>query len=77
MISAYLYSTERTGYAIVLNICRALVLNTAIITGLPALLGSGVIWYTYGISEGSVLIVAFVLLRLSERKGIVFKEPTY
>lgn len=77
MISAYLYSTERTGYAIVLNICRALVLNTAIITGLPALLGNGVIWYTYGISEGLVLIVAFVLLRISERKGIVFKEPTY
>ena len=75
MISAYLYSTERTGYAIILNICRAFVLNTAVIMGLPAMLGDSIIWYTYGISEVAVLIVAFVLLRFSERNGIVFKEP--
>lgn len=45
--------------------------------GLSALLGDGIIWYTYGISEVAVLIVAFALLRFSERKGIVFKEPKY
>lgn len=77
MISAYLYSTERSVYAIVLNICRALVLNTTIILGLPNLFGSSIIWFTYGISECAVLLVAFCLLRVSERNGIVFKEPQY
>ena len=49
MISAQLYSTEWSGYAIPRNICRALVFNTLIIRRLPALAGESVIWYTYGI----------------------------
>ena len=77
MISAYLYSTERSGYAIPLNICRALVFNTLVIRGLPALLGKGVIWFTYGISECAVLILAVILLKFSERNGIVFKKTPY
>ena len=77
MISAYLYSTERSGYAIPLNICRALVFNTLIIRGLPALLGKEVIWFTYGISECAVLVLAVILLKFSERNGIVFKESQY
>ena len=75
MISAYLYSTERSTYAIIMNVCRALVFNTAIIMGLPALLGDGVIWFTYGISECAVLALAVILLKFSERNGIVFNEP--
>ena len=77
MISAYLYSTERSGYAIPLNICRALAFNTLIIRGLPALVGESIIWYTYGIAEGAVLVLAVILLKISERNGIVFKEPQY
>lgn len=77
IISAYLYSTERSGYAIPLNICRALVFNTLIIRGLPALVGESIIWYTYGIAEGAVLVLAVILLKISERNGIVFKEPQY
>ena len=77
MVSAYMYSTERSGYAIPLNICRALVFNTLIIRGLPALLGKGVIWFTYGISECAVLVLAVILLKFSERNGIVFKESQY
>ena len=77
MISAYLYSTERSGYAIPLNICRALVFNTLIIRGLPVLMGEGVIWFTYGISECAVLVLAAILLKFSERGGIVFKDPEY
>ena len=46
MISAQLYSTECSGYAIPRNICRALVFNTLIIRRLPALAGESVIWYT-------------------------------
>ena len=77
MISAYLYSTERSGYAIPLNICRALIFNTLIIRGLPVLLGESIIWYTYGISECAVLVLAVILLKFSERNGIVFKAPQY
>ena len=77
MISAYLYSTERSGYAIILNVCRSFVLNILIITALPAVVGSSIIWFTYGISECLVLVVAVALLRYSERNGIVFKEPQY
>lgn len=77
MISAYLYSTERSGYAIILNICRSFAFNILIIIALPVIVGSSVIWFTYGISECLVLIVAFVLLKFSERNGIVFKEPKY
>ncbi len=77
MISAYLYSTERSGYAIPLNICRAFIFNTLIIRGLPALAGDGIIWFTYGISECAVLVLAVILLKVSERNGIVFKAPQY
>ena len=77
MISAYLYSTERSGYAIPLNICRALIFNTIIIRGLPVLFGEGIIWFTYGISECAVLVLAMILLKFSERNGIVFKEQQY
>lgn len=68
MISAYLYSTNRSTYAIMLNICRALVINTLIIRGLPALFGEAIICYTYGISECVVVVLAFVLLKISEKK---------
>ncbi len=73
LISAYLYSTKRSNYAIVLNIARSLVLNTAVILGLSALLGSGIVWFTFGISECVVLILAIALLRASERNGIAYK----
>ena len=77
MLSAYLYSTERSDYAIPLNICRALVFNTLIIRGFPALVGESIIWYTYGITECAVFLLAVILLKVSERNGIVFKEPKY
>lgn len=73
LISAYLYSTKRSTYAIVLNIARSLVLNTAVIIGLSALLGSGIVWFTFGISECIVLVLAFALLKASERNGIVYQ----
>ena len=73
LISAYLYSTKRSNYAIVLNIARSLVLNTAIILGLPALLGESIVWFTFGISECLVLVLAVALLKASERNGIVYQ----
>lgn len=73
MMSAYFYSTKRSGQAIALNIIRSLVMNSLIITMLPKILGSAVVWHTFGIYEVLVLIIAVILKRGSERKGIVYK----
>ena len=73
LISAYLYSTKRSSYAIVLNVARSLVLNTAVILGLSALLGSSIVWFTFGISECVVLVLAVILLKMSERNRIVYR----
>lgn len=73
MMSAYLYSTKRSVQAIALNIVRSLVMNTLIITFLPKVFGSAIVWHTFGIYEVVVLIVAITLKKTSERKGIVYK----
>lgn len=73
MMSAYLYSTKRSGQAIALNIVRSLVMNSLIITLLPMIFGSAIVWHTFGIYEVVVLLVAIVLKNSSERNGIVYK----
>lgn len=73
IISAYLYSTKRTLQAIIAAICRCLILNTLTILLLPLLFGGGLIWQTVGIAETLSLLVYWVLLKTSERKGIVFR----
>ena len=74
MISSYFYSTTRSKQADVVNLLRSFVLNTACILLLPRLLGSsGMIWFTFGIAEALVLIVAVILLRQSEKNGIVYR----
>lgn len=73
MTSAYFYSTKRSGQAIALNIVRSLMLNSLIITLLPKLLGNGIVWHTFGIYEVLVLIVAFLMKKVSERQGIVYR----
>lgn len=72
IISAYFYSTRRSGQAILLNVVRSLVMNSLVITLLPALLGRGVVWHTFGIYEVLVLAFALVQKKLSERRGITF-----
>lgn len=72
LISAYFYSTKRSVHAIILNVARSFVVNIAVILGLSAL-GSSIVWYTFGISEVIVLLIAFGLLKFSERKGIIYK----
>lgn len=74
MISTYLYSTERSIQAIIINFLRSMVINSAVILLLPQILGANIIWLTFGIYEAVVLVIAFALLRYSERNGIVFKE---
>ena len=72
LISAYLYSTKRSVYAIILNVMRSFVINTLIIVGLSAIMGNSIVWFTFGISEIIVLVVAIFLKQHSERNGIEF-----
>lgn len=73
IISAYLYSTKRSGQAIVMNVLRSFVFNLACIILLPQVFGAQIIWHTFGIYEALVLAAAVALLRSSEKNGVVFK----
>lgn len=73
MMSAYFYSTKRSGQAIALNTVRSLIMNALIITLLPKIFGSGIVWHTFGIYELLVLFIAIALKKFSERKGIEYK----
>ena len=73
MLSAYFYSTKRSGQAIALNVVRSLIMNSLIITFLPKLFGSAVVWHTFGIYEVLVLVTAVVMKKDSERKGIIYR----
>jgi hypothetical protein len=52
--------------------CRCIALNSALIFFLPRLLGPEIIWCAAGIAELCGFLVAAALLRLSEKKGVVF-----
>ncbi len=69
MISAYLYSTERSGYAIIINFLRSVVVSVAVIMILPMLFGSSVIWFTFGIYEAIILAISTLLLIRAERNS--------
>lgn len=73
MISAYLYSTKRSREAIIINVLRSFAVNSLVILALPAIFGASVVWYTFGIYEILVLIVAVILLRNTERNGIIYR----
>lgn len=72
MISSYLYSTKRTKEALVLNVLHSFVFNSLVIILLPMIFGSGSIWFTFGIYEILVLLVAVVLVKKSEKHGLVY-----
>ena len=63
MISSYLYSTMHSTSAITLNIIRSFVTNTFAILVLPLIFGKSIIWYTYGISEVMVTVIAVIILK--------------
>lgn len=73
IIAAYLFSSKRTQYAIPLNVCRSLIFNFFCINFLPLLFGADFVWYTAAVAEFCCLIIAVVLWRVSERKGIVYR----
>lgn len=72
MITSYLYSTERSFHSSLISFLRSVVISSAVILTFPALFGPGVIWYTFGIYEAIVLVLAAAIWRYSERNGIVF-----
>ena len=73
LISAYLYSTKRTKHALVLNLCRSFLFDSAVIFAVPAVFGGNAVWLTMGIYEALALLLGVVLVRTSERGGIVFR----
>lgn len=68
MVSGYLYSTMHSKMAIVLNFYRSFIAKTVFILGLPAIFGAGIVWYSYGISEISVLIMAIIMVLIVNKK---------
>lgn len=72
IISAYLYSTKRTVWAVVFNAVRSFGFTTLITLAFPAMFGGNVIWFTFGIYEALSLVLAVILLKASERNVIRF-----
>lgn len=70
VISSYLFSTEKTTSAIILNTTRSFITNTILILLFPILFGNSIIWYTFGISEIMVLCLGIVLLSIDKSKKI-------
>lgn len=73
MISSYLYSTKRTKQADIINVLRSFVINTIVILAFPSLFGNEIIWYAFAIYEAIVLVIAVILLKHSERNGIIYR----
>ncbi len=73
LISTYLYSTKRTPYAIVINVLRSFVFSISSTLLLPTIFGSDFVWRTFLIYETFTVISGFLLMQISERKGIVYK----
>lgn len=73
MITAYLYSTERSALSTGVSLLRSVILNSAIIVFLPKLFGNGAIWLSMFTYEAAVLVIAMILLKNSERNGVQFK----
>lgn len=73
VLASYLFSTKRTKYAVPLNVCRSIVFNFLCINFLPLLFGEYFVWYTVAVAEAICLVIAFVLWKVSESKGIIYK----
>ena len=73
MITAYLYSTERSALSTSISLLRSVILNSAIILFLPKIFGNVAIWLSMFTYEATVLMIALILLKHSERNGIQFK----
>ncbi|MBR2696001.1 MAG: MATE family efflux transporter [Parasporobacterium sp.] len=71
VISAYLYSTTRTKQAVIINCLRTFVVNVLVVLLLPRIFPPQIIWFTFGIYEAIVLVIAVILMQTSDKKGVV------
>ncbi len=62
IFTTYYLSTERTKNAMLITVLRSLVLNTLCIFLLPALFGSGAIWFGIVVAEGLMALFVLVLV---------------
>ena len=76
ILSAYLFSTKRITYAVVINTLRSFAVNTFVILVFLVIFGNGIIWHTFGISEAIITAVAVFSVVVSERHGIVFGKSS-
>lgn len=73
VMSAYLYSTKRTKFAIPLNVCRGVIFNVLCIMTLPLIFGYDFVWYSMAVAEAVCLIIAVLLRKVSEKNGIIYR----
>lgn len=55
--------------AIALNFYRSFVAKALFILGLPAIFGAGIVWYSYGISEISVFVMAVIMAHVADKRS--------
>ena len=70
-ISAFLYSTTRSKSALAVNVLRAFIVNSLVITSIPALLGPQNLWFAPLIIETIVMTTAIALLKYNTRNGLI------
>ncbi len=69
ILSAYLYSTKRSKEAIIINLLRSFVVNTAVTLALPYIWSSEyAVWNTFGIYQAIVMAISIVITTRSDRK---------
>lgn len=73
LISTYLYSTKRTTQAIIVNVLRSFVFNTAATFLLPMFFGKTAVWFSFGVYEVLSFIVGMILMITSEKNGINYR----
>ena len=69
IISAYLYSTKRSVYAIITNALRSFVFSTSVILILPYVWRTEyTVWMTFGIVQAIVMIIGIIFTIITDRK---------
>lgn len=71
IITSYLYSTTRTKEALLINVLRSFIVDTAVILLMPVLFGDTAIWYAFAVYEAIMLVIAIVVMKKADAKGII------
>lgn len=72
IISAYLYSTKRTKESVAVNVLRGFIFIPLCVWLLSLAFGGSFIWFTIGIAEALVFVIAIIILKRSEKDGVTF-----